>query len=165
MLQRAEDGRAPLRALGATGAIRPMVVHSPAASNQVIQLAHGCSLLTYKVKEKTLRTDAVVNEAGLRLLPLADALIAVSPQFFVSQKLAAQIALRSVDATELTRKLLAGDHTTIAGRLAAALRAVGRPEAADDLLAAMKAAGHRVVEANPFDRELPRPGPDRGHAG
>jgi Fic family protein len=144
-----------LRHSGESGAIKQLVLHSPAASNQVLPLPHGCSLLMYKVKDTTLGADAVTTDAGLRLLPLEEALIALSPQFFVSQPLAAQIALRSVDATELARKLLEGDHTTIAGRLAAALKAVGRGEEAGELVAAMKAAGHRVVLSNPFDHELP----------
>jgi len=144
-----------LRHSGETGAIRQLVVHSPDASNQVLKLPHECSLLLYKVKEETLSPRAAPPPSGLRLLALEDALVRVSPQFFVSQRLAAQIAMRAVDAIELARTLLEGDHATIAGRMVAALRAVGRAEAADDIAATMKAAGHRIVESNPFDCELP----------
>lgn len=144
-----------LRHSGETGAIKQLVVHSPEASNQVLQLPHACSLFMYKVKESTLSDKTAASDVGLRLLPLEQALARVSPQFFIVQSVAAQIALRAVDATELARTLLGGDHSSIAGRLVGALRAVGRPDAADDIAAAMKAAGHRITEANPFDGKLP----------
>ncbi len=145
-----------LRHSGETGAIKQLVVHSPEASNQVLQLPHACSLLMYKVKESTLSDKVVASDVGLRSLPLEEALAKVSPQFFVVQSTAAQIALRAVDATELARTLLGGDHSSIAGRLVGALRAVGRPAAADDIGEAMKAAGHRITEAGQGESQAGR---------
>jgi len=55
----------------------------------------------------------------------------------------------------LNRELLAGGHSTVAGRLAGALRAIGRPEFADDVLDSMRAAGYTVQKANPFLYTLP----------
>jgi hypothetical protein len=48
-----------------------------------------------------------IEQGGLRLLSLERALVDVSPAFFHQNALAARIALRSVDVTELARVLLA----------------------------------------------------------
>ena len=145
-----------LRHSGETGAIRQLLIQSPDSSNMKLDLLHGCSIFLSKVKESTLSSNAVPLSSGLRVLPLEEALVTVSPHFFVSQALAAQIAMRHVEATELSRVLLAGSHTSIAGRMAGALRAVGRPDDADSILSAMRAAGHRDVrENNPFEQEIP----------
>ena len=64
----------------------------------------------------------------------------------------AQVALASVrDASDVLRRLLAGGHLTIAGRLAGAFQRVGRPEIAEKILGAMKAADYRVTESDPFE--------------
>ncbi|MHB1074065.1 MAG: hypothetical protein ACYC3Q_14825 [Gemmatimonadaceae bacterium] len=55
-----------------------------------------------------------------------------------------------MDASDLNRELLAGSRSVVAGRLPGALRAVGRPELADDVLGTMRAAGYTVQEDNPF---------------
>src|SRR5208283_5839820 len=49
------------------------------------------------------------------------------------------------------RHLLDGGHSAIAGRLAGALRRVGRAEQAGEILSAMKAAGYDVRETDPFE--------------
>lgn len=55
------------------------------------------------------------------------------------------------DASQLLAPLLGGGHSTIAGRLAGALRNIGRERIADDILAGMDAAGYDVRAADPFD--------------
>src|SRR5690606_28210789 len=49
----------------------------------------------------------------------------------------------------------------IAGRLAAAFRAIGQTRFAADILETMRAAGHRVEERNPFPEGLPTLGGQR----
>jgi len=54
------------------------------------------------------------------------------------------------DASGLLSRLLAGGHTTIAGRLAGAFRNIGRDRIADDIVKTMIAAGYAVRESDPF---------------
>lgn len=59
------------------------------------------------------------------------------------------------DASDLNRELLSGNRSVVAGRLAGALRAVGRSDLANDVLGTMRAAGYTVIEHNPFDVNPP----------
>ena len=126
-------------------------IWSPSGNNQPLSLPHGCSLLLYR-SPKLFPASAVADVGGIRLVELADALVAVGPGFFTQQPLEAQIALQMLpDASDLTRALLAGSHSVIAGRLAGAFRAIGRREFADEVLNAMRTAGYTVYETNPFE--------------
>jgi Fic family protein len=129
-------------------------LHAPEASNQRLDLPHGCSLFLYRVKPETLVPGRAPNAGGLILVPLPDALIRVSPGFFDSHALAAQIAIRQVDISTLISRLLDGGHSVVAGRLAGALRAAGRGIDANQLIATMKATGYVVTESNPFAHPL-----------
>lgn len=121
-------------------------------TNQTVKLLHGCSLFIYRAPE-LLPSSPVPDCGGLRLVELPAALVAASPTFFSQNPMAAQVALASLpDTSDLLRILLAGAHPAVAGRLAGALRAVGRPEPADEILGAMRGAGYVVNEVNPFDK-------------
>lgn len=54
-------------------------------------------------------------------------------------------------SASLLRVLLAGARSTIAGRIAGALRHLGRSRDADNILSSMSAAGYAVDEEDPFD--------------
>jgi fido (protein-threonine AMPylation protein) len=129
-------------------------VWSPAAGNQSLTLLHGTSLFLYKASR--LHPARPMEDAGgLRLMDLESALVAVGPSFFTQQTLAATIALRSLpEASKLIRILLEGSHSVIAGRLAGALRVLGSPEMADEIVQTMRSAGYTVVEANPFEKPV-----------
>ena len=68
------------------------------------------------------------------------------------------------DASELLRRLLDGGHSVVAGRLAGALRRLGRPDAADEIITTMKAAGYDVRESDPFEGPRARRGRSGGAA-
>jgi Fic family protein len=124
-------------------------------TNQTLQLLHGCSLFIYKAA-KLLRSSPVQDCGGLRLVELPAALVAASPTLFVQNPMAARIALGSLpDASDLLRILLDGPHPSVAGRLAAGFRAIGRVALADEIVGAMRSAGHGVNEVNPFEKPLP----------
>src|SRR5690606_21303627 len=57
------------------------------------------------------------------------------------------------DSSEITRPLLQGGHTTIAGRLVGAFRSIGRLRIADDIISTLKAVDYNVRETNPFDSD------------
>ena len=121
-------------------------------ANQTVELPHGCSLFIYKAA-KLLPSSPVPDAGGLRLVELPAALVAASPTLFVQHGMATQIALRSLpDASDLLRILLDGPHPSVAGRLAGGLRAIGRTALADEIVGAMRSAGHGVNDVDPFER-------------
>lgn len=129
-----------------------LIIWAPAANNQCVSLPHGTSLLLYRAPN-LLPAAAAKTEAGMRLVEIEHALVAVGDSFFAQQPLAAQIALHLLpDISDLTRILLAGSRSVVAGRLAGALRAIGREDEATDLVRAMTVAGYDVRVSNPFLR-------------
>lgn len=121
------------------------------ANNQVVALPHECSLFLYRAP-RMWQSEVSADAGDLRLATLAQALVAVGPAFFQQQPLAARIALASLqDASELLRPLLDGGHVHIAGRLAGAMRAIGRVDVADEMISAMTSAGMEVKESQPFE--------------
>lgn len=134
---------------GATALPKQVIIHAPEGGNRPLNLPGGCSLLPYKADLPP--KDQVEVRGGLRVLTLAVALIRVRDHFFQTSATDAQVALSGLpDASDLNRALLAGGHSVVAGRLAGALRAIGRPELADDVFGTMRAAGYTVQEDNPF---------------
>ena len=130
-------------------------VWSTAGNNQLVQLPHGCSLFLYRAPQ-LLPAEPHPEDRGIRLVNLTDALVAVSPTFFVQQPLAARIALGMVDDTApLLQRLLDGSHSVVAGRLAGAFRAVGRADFANSITSTMRGAGYTVQEVSPFDAPPP----------
>ncbi|MBA2669608.1 MAG: Fic family protein [Gemmatimonadetes bacterium] len=140
---------------GATARPERVTVHSPKGNNTVLDLPAGCSLIDYQAKDFP-PADQIEVRGGLRVLPLPMALVRVPEAFFQSAATDAQIALAALpDTSALNRELLAGGHSVVAGRLAGALRATGRPDFADDVLGTMRAVGYLVQESNPFLSALP----------
>ena len=121
------------------------------ANNQPVPLPHECSLFLYRAP-KLCESEISADAGGLRLATLPAALLAVGPAFFTQQPMAARIALASVeDVSELLRPLLDGGHVHIAGRLAGGMRAIGRVNVADEILATMGSANMTVQETQPFE--------------
>ncbi|MCC6533646.1 MAG: Fic family protein [Burkholderiales bacterium] len=135
---------------------RQVQIWAAEGTNQTVQLLHGCSLFIYKAVK--LLPSAPAPDCGrLRLVELPAALVAASPTLFIQNPIAAQIALGALpDGSDLLRILLEGPHPSVAGRLASGFRAIGRAALADEIVGAMRSAGHGVNEANPFDKPLPR---------
>ena len=124
-------------------------------TNQTVELLHGCSLFIYKAA-KLLPSSPVQDCGRLRLVELSAALVAASPTLFVQHAMAAQIALGSLpDVSDLLRILLDGPHPSVAGRLAGGFRAIGRGALADEIVGALRSAGHGVNEVNPFEKPFP----------
>lgn len=140
---------------GERTAPRQIQIWATEGTNQTVKLLHGCSLFIYRAPD-LLASSPVQDCGGLRLVELPAALVAASPTLFVQSPMSAQIALASLpDASDVLRVLLAGSHPAVAGRLAGAFRAIGRPALADEILGAMRGAGYVVTEANPFEKPLP----------
>src|SRR6516225_3396025 len=128
-----------------------LVVHSPKATNNDINLLFGTTLYDLKVAEMPAPGALTVRD-GLRLFTPAAALVRVPESFFQLYPLEAQVVMASLaDASDLLRLLLNGGHSAKAGYLAKAFRQTGRGELADEILRAMKGAGYDVRESSPFE--------------
>ena len=140
---------------GATALPQQVIVHTPHGKNAVLKLPGDCSLVDYLAREFPA-PDRLEVRGGLRVLPLPLALVRVPEAFFQTAAADVQIALAGLsDASDLNRELLAGGHSVVAGRLAGALRAIGRADLADDVLGTIRAAGYIVQETNPFQNQPP----------
>lgn len=127
-----------------------VVVYSPKGTNNTVPLLFGTSLFDLKQPAMPPEGDTETKD-GLRLYTVEVALLKVPESFFRNHPAEAQVVLAKADGPgALLRRLLGGGHSTVAGRLAAAFRRVGKSGVADEIVAAMKAAGYGVREADPF---------------
>ena len=126
-----------------------LLVRAPRGRNRVTDLLHGTSLL--EVRAAMPAAGDVVEVDGMRAFRPGAALVACPGRFFCEHAVDARAALALLrDASDLLPRLLEGGHGTVAGRLAAALRDVGRHSVANEIVATMRAADFGVREANPF---------------
>ena len=79
----------------------------------------------------------------------------VGPDYYRRDALEARTCLASLrDVSPIVLAAIDGGHTTRAGRVAGALRSIGRVEMADELLRMMRQVGHAVTEENPFKENV-----------
>ena len=135
-----------------------LMIRAPKARNNITDLVHGTGIV--EVRAQIAEGDALEEVDGLRVFKLPNALIGSTEKFFRSFATDVRAALGLIrDSSELLTVLLEGGHSTIAGRLAGALRSIGRDRMADEILKAMRAAGYTVNETDPFedDRKITLP--------
>jgi hypothetical protein len=83
------------------------------------------------------------------------ALLMVGPDYYRRDALEARACLASLrDVSPIVSAAIDGGHTTRAGRVAGALRSIGREEMADELLRMMRQVGYTVTEENPFEEDV-----------
>lgn len=132
-----------------------VIIHSSKGTNHKIPLLFGTSLYDLKQPQMPAAAD-IVQRDRLRVFGPAAAMIRVPETFFAANPIETQVVLASFpDGSELLRRLLDGGRTVVAGRLAGALRQIGRVEFADDIITTMKAAGYDARENNPFAERAP----------
>ena len=128
---------------------RQLMVRSPEAHNNVTKLPHGTSLL--EIRAALPGASDREEKDGLRIFTPESALLGCSPHYFSSHATDVRAVLATIrDASDLLSLLLEGGHSKIAGRVAGALRNIGRDRIADDILKTMIAAGYDVRELDPF---------------
>lgn len=133
-----------------------IIVYARKGTNGRLDLPQETSLFDYQAKDFAPRS-AIVETAGLRVLALPWALARVSEAYYRSNPQDAQIALAQFrDASGLLAVLLEGGHSVVAGRLAGALRAIGRADLSDQIRDTMRAAGFIVNETDPFAVARPK---------
>jgi len=127
------------------------LINSPKGTGNPTPLPFNTSLYDLKTSQMPPAADLTEID-GLRVFKPAAALVKVPDGFFQRNPIEAQLALASIkDSSELLSRLLEGGHSTVAGRLAGALRRTERADMADEIAATMKRAGFTVREADPFD--------------
>lgn len=133
---------------------RQLLVRSPRGNNKPTELIHGISIFDVRLDLPAAADREVKN--GVRLYKLSVALQSCSPAQFVTLPTEMRAALAMIqDASDLLSRLLDGGRSTVAGRLAAAFRNIGREQIADDIVGAMQAAGYTVNESDPFEDRSP----------
>ncbi|MBR5719611.1 MAG: Fic family protein [Bacteroidales bacterium] len=120
---------------------------------QILQLPFGTSIVDIKAP----LPPEVVQEPryGARIYTMEYALLMVMPDYYRRDALEARTCLASLkDVSPLVSAAIDGGHTTRAGRVAGALRSIGREEMADELLRMMRQVGYTVTEENPFEENM-----------
>lgn len=128
-----------------------LIIRSPKkGANHKTPLPHGTSLFHWD--SSIPKAAEMVTVEGIRMYSLASSLIYSTPTIFIKNATDARTALSMIkDASEITKQLLEGGHSTIAGRLAGAFRNIGRDRIADDIIKTMQAGGYDVRETDPFE--------------
>lgn len=129
---------------------RQLLVRAPKGGNKPTGLLFDTSIFDLRLDLPSAQ-DVEVKD-GVRIFNLPAALIACSPSHFTARPVEMRAALAMVqDASDVLSRLLAGGHSTITGRLAGAMRNIGRGQVADNIVKTMQAAGYTVNESDPFD--------------
>lgn len=130
---------------------KQVTVITKEGGTSVLNLPHGNSLLIYSDPKNLRKTRVDVN--GLQALSLAETLCRLGPQSFKNNPREVEIGLNLIrDPGELLAVLLSEEGMQAsAGRLAGALRFIGRSEDADRLLQTMRLSKYDVKETNPFE--------------
>ncbi|MBO7490529.1 MAG: Fic family protein [Bacteroidales bacterium] len=138
---------------GETVIPRQLIVRSESGTNNVLKLPFGTSIVDIKA---TLPPNVVQESRyGVRLYPMEYALLMVGPDYYRRDVLEARTCLASMkDVSPLVSAAIDGGHTTRAGRVAGALRSIGREEMADEILRMMHQVGYTVSEENPFEENV-----------
>ena len=138
---------------GKTVIPKQLIVRSESGTNNILQLPFGTSLVDIKA---SLPPEVVRGPRyGVRLYSMEYALLMVGPDYYRRDALEARTCLASLrDISPIVSAAIDGGHTTRAGRVAGALRSIGREEMADELLRMMRQVGHTVTEENPFEEDV-----------
>jgi fido (protein-threonine AMPylation protein) len=143
---------------------KQVIIYSPAANNNRIDLLYGTSFFALKQKDLPPARDLELRH-GVRVFRAEAALIRAAPSFFSQHLVEARVLLGGMrDPSELLSRLLEGGHAIIAGRLAGAFRHLGHAAIADEIVTTMRSAHFDVREKDPFDPEPSSPPPARSAA-
>ena len=135
---------------GETTAPAQLIIRAPKASNNIITLKHGDTLLDII----SSLPEGLVKEGkyGLNLYSLAEALVYCSPTYFSKSPINARTCLCMLSSADEVLKVVADEgNSTRASRIVGALRNVGRDEMADKIQQFMTKLGHDIRPEDPFE--------------
>jgi hypothetical protein len=140
---------------GSTAIPKQITIVSKGGGTSIVKLPFDTSLVIYQDEKRVSKTRTEIQ--GLQVLPIAEALCMVGPQFFISHPMEAEIGLALVrDPSELLATLLMGNCLpTAAARLAGALSFANRKDDGERIIKALGKAGHTLQPKNPFELSEP----------
>lgn len=131
-----------------------LIIRTSRAANHKTPLPFNTSLWNWQSPIPPAAMFTTVQ--GLRMMDLSSSLVYCTTSMFLHNAAEVCIALAMLtDASSISRILLEGGHSTIAGRIACAFRSIGKEKIADDIVSTMKAAGYAIREINPFKTTTP----------
>lgn len=134
-----------------------LVVRSPHGDNASLKLPQSMSIFVYRA-EVPASSLAHPEIFGLRLMGIEDALSNLSPSGWKAAEIDVASALSSTRGTNgILHELLPESRSLVAGRIAGALRSLGRDKDADDIKKAMTAVNLAIREASPFGQDFSAP--------
>lgn len=134
--------------IGNTTIPKQLLVMVKKGGSSLIQLPFGTSMLLYQ-ETKTFPRE--INQIkGMNVMSLAMALHRVSVKFFQQQPREAEIALKYVELTTLSRELLSGKNISSASRIIGAYYFLDEKQKAKQLQNGLLAAGYQCEPVNPF---------------
>lgn len=137
---------------GCTTVPNQLIVRSPKGNNNIVNLLYGTSILILSMDlPKNVITE---KQYGLRIYSLEEGLASVSPTFFKNCEITAKSCLGMLNTSEKILGVLLDNGATVkAGRIAGALRHIGKDRIADDIIKFMRASDYQVREENPYSSE------------
>jgi len=133
---------------------KQLIVRAPKGGNKPTGLLHGTSIFDIRL-ELPKPQDTEIKD-GFRMYNLPASLLECAAGEYKSRPIEMRAALAMVkDASDLLSRLLDGGHSKVAGRMAGAMRNIGRYQIADDIIGAMRAVGYTVSELDPFEDQPP----------
>ena len=127
-----------------------LFIRSPKGRNKITPLPQRTSLFDARYSMPEKNEIEIIN--NIRAFSLTSALVHCAPRLFTQNPTDTRTALSLIrDASDILELLLAGGHSTIAGRLAGGFRNIGRNRIADEIIKTMTAAGYVVREIDPFE--------------
>lgn len=139
--------------VGTTTVPRQLIVMTQEGGAHTIKLPHDSSIQIYP--DPANLPEQTETHNGIRVMRLAMALSRVTPQYFRSSPINAEIALNMVNESDLSRVLIAGRNTRAASRLMGAYQFLGNEARANRIKNDMQVSVSRVSPTNPFDTQRP----------
>lgn len=130
-----------------------IIIRSPKASNNTVQLMHNTQLLDIKASAAT--TVYKEPQFGLNLYSLSESLIECSPDYYRLDSVTARTCLAMVqDVSDILKLLTDRGQTTKGARLSGAFRNIGNSDAANEIVNTMKGLGYDIREEDPFVEQI-----------
>ena len=129
---------------------------------QNINLLQGTSLMIYT--ENRIFPSETVRMSGINAMSMAEAISRLTETYVQNNQANIATVLRAVDRTALSRRLIEGGHSTVAGWVCGAWNELGFRDDAEELLKIMRMAQHQVNVRNPFSSEFKAPKESRARS-
>jgi hypothetical protein len=129
-----------------------LIVVSPNGTNRSLELSNGHSV--FRLRSNLPPTHHLEFHEGIWVYTLPASLVFASPSMYANHATDIQIGLAQiVDASQVLPFLLENNHTYRAGRLAGALRRMGKTKIADQIGNAFHQLDLVIRESDPFEND------------